>query len=70
MLFFFLQRFHIPNVVGNVRSCAAIILDCFDRYFDLSHSREAMLRFAHTQLDSSRKSVAKKAARFLQKHEL
>ena len=39
-------------------------------YFDLSHSREAMLRFAHTQLDSSRKSVAKKAARFLQKHEL
>ncbi len=36
------------------------ILDCFDRYFDLSHSREAMLRFAHTQLDSSRKSVAKK----------
>ena len=21
------------------------ILDCFDRYFDLSHSREAMLRF-------------------------
>ena len=45
------------------------ILDCFDRYFDLSHSREAMLRFAHTQLDSSRKSVAKKAARFLQKHE-
>ncbi len=24
MLFFFLQRFHIPNVVGNVRSCAAI----------------------------------------------
>ena len=46
------------------------ILDCFDRYFDLSHSREAMLRFAHTQLDSSRKSVAKKAALFLQKHEL
>ena len=46
------------------------ILDCFDRYFDLSHSREDMLRFAHTQLDSSRKSVAKKAARFLQKHEL
>ena len=37
------------------------ILDCFDRYFDLSHSREAMLRFAHTQLDSSRKSVAKKS---------
>ena len=32
--------------------------------------RGTALRFAHTQLDSSRKSVAKKAARFLQKHEL
>lgn len=45
------------------------VLDCFDRYFDLSHSQKAMLCFAHAQLDSSRKSVAKKAAQFLKKHE-
>lgn len=44
------------------------VLDCFDHYFDLSHNQEAMLRFAHAQLDSPRKSVAKKAAHFLKKH--
>lgn len=43
------------------------VLDCFDHYFDLSHNQEAMLRFAHAQLDSPRKSVAKKAAYFLKK---
>lgn len=58
-----------PSAECNKVMCGHV-LDCFDRYFDLSHSREAMLRFAHTQLNSSRKSVAKKAARFLQKHEL
>ena len=45
------------------------VLDCFDRYFDLSKNQQAMLSFAHSQLNSSRKSVAKKAARFLQRHE-
>lgn len=44
------------------------VLDCFDRYFDLSNNQKLMLCFAHTQLNSSRKSVAKKAARFLKKH--
>lgn len=46
------------------------VLDCFDRYFDLSHSQAAMLSFARSQLNSSRKAVAKKAARFLQRHAL
>ena len=45
------------------------VLDCFDRYFDLSKNQQAILSFAHSQLNSSRKSVAKKAARFLQRHE-
>lgn len=43
-------------------------LDCFDHYFDLSKNQQAMLCFAHSQLNSSRKSVAKKAARFLKRH--
>lgn len=46
------------------------VLDCFDRYFDLSNNQKLMLCFAHTQLNSSRKSVAKKAARFLKRHEV
>lgn len=46
------------------------VLDCFDRYFDLSKHQQAMLAFAHSQLNSSRKSVAKKAARFLKSHEV
>ena len=45
------------------------VLDCFDRYFDLSENQQAMLCFARSQLTGSRKSVAKKAARFLKKHE-
>ncbi len=44
------------------------VLDCFDRYFDLSQNQQAILCFAHAQLNSSRKSVAQKAARFLKKH--
>lgn len=44
------------------------VLDCFDRYFDLSNNQKLMLCFAHTQLNSSRKSVAKKAAHFLKRH--
>ena len=44
------------------------VLDCFDRYFDLSNNQKLMLCFAHTRLNSSRKSVAQKAARFLKRH--
>ena len=44
------------------------ILDCFDQYFAQSHSQAAILRFAQSQLDSPRKSVAKAAARFLKRH--
>lgn len=46
------------------------VLDCFDRYFDLSSNQKSMLCFAHTQLGSLRKSVAKKAAHFLKQHEV
>ena len=47
------------------------ILDCFDRYLICRTAGTAMLRFAHTQIRQlCAKSVAKKAARFLQKHEL
>ena len=46
------------------------VLDCFDRYFALSKNQQAILCFAHSQLNSSRKSVAKIAARFLKKHEI
>lgn len=44
------------------------VLDCFECYFDLSNNQKLMLCFAYTQLNSSRKSVAKKAARFLKRH--
>ncbi len=40
------------------------VLDCFDRYFDLSSNQKSMLCFAHTQLGSLRKSVAKKRLTF------
>lgn len=56
-----------PSPECNMVMCGHVLV-CFDHYFDLSNNQEAMLRFAHTQLDSSRKSVAKKAALFLKKH--
>lgn len=58
-----------PSAECNRVMCGHV-LDCFDRYFDLSKNQQAMLCFARSQLSSSRKSVAKKAARFLKKHEI
>ena len=57
-----------PSAECNRVMCGHV-LDCFDCYFDLSHSQKDMLCFARSQLSSSRKTVAKKAARFLKKHE-
>lgn len=58
-----------PSAECNRVMCGHV-LDCFDHYFDLSNDQKSMLSFAHAQLNSSRKSVAKKAARFLKKHEI
>ena len=58
-----------PSAECNRVMCGHV-LDCFDHYFDLSKNQQAMLCFARSQLNSSRKSVAKKAARFLNKHEI
>lgn len=57
-----------PSAECNRVMCGHV-LDCFDHYFDLSKNQQAMLCFARSQLNSSRKSVAKKAANFLKRHE-
>lgn len=44
------------------------MLDCFDRYFDLSTSKEKMIGFAESQRNNPRKTVARKAEAFLKKH--
>ena len=44
------------------------VLECFDRYFDFSGNKSAMINFAKEQLESSRKSVVKCAERFLKRH--
>jgi len=44
---------------------AAGALECFDRYFDLSGSKEKMLDFARALADCPRASTAKKARGFL-----
>lgn len=41
---------------------------CFDKYFELSHSKEAILDFVADQTNNPRKQTAKKAAAFLEKH--
>lgn len=44
------------------------VLKCFDHYFKKAGDQESLLRFAEDQLTCSRKSVAKKAERFLRDH--
>lgn len=46
------------------------VLDAFDRYFEHSTSQKKMMEFASRQRNNPRKSVAKKAQRFLCKHTL
>lgn len=56
-----------PSPECNRIACGHV-LDCFDHYFEHSENRTAMLRFAQSQLESSRTAVAKKAELFLHRH--
>ena len=44
------------------------VIDCFDKYFEVSASQGRMLAFAESQRNNCRKSTARKAADFLKKH--
>lgn len=44
------------------------VLECFDHYFGCSQSKPEILAFAKTQLQSSRKSVAKTSEKFLKRY--
>ena len=44
------------------------LLDCLDKYYAMSGSKQEILAFAALQVNSSRPSVAKKAAAFLKRH--
>ena len=44
------------------------LLDCFNRYYEISGSKQEIRSFAELQLNSSRRGVAKKAAAFLKRH--
>ncbi|MEI8201120.1 MAG: hypothetical protein WCG21_13750 [Eubacteriales bacterium] len=44
------------------------VIDSFDKYYHLSNSKGRMIDFAASQINNSRKSVARKAAGFLEKH--
>ncbi|MBP1743742.1 MAG: hypothetical protein H6Q58_720 [Firmicutes bacterium] len=44
------------------------IIDYFDKVYDISKSKKEMIEIAESQVDCSRKKVAKKARDFLEKH--
>lgn len=44
------------------------VLECFDKYYDLSSGKPEMIQFAAELRNCSRKPVAKKAAAFMKKH--
>jgi len=50
-------------VLGNV-------IDCFSRYFSSSQCQQQMIDFVHRQLDNSRRTVARRAAVFLDKYQV
>jgi len=56
-----------PSPECNDIACGHVIA-CFEQYFDKSKNQAAMIRFAEDQTNSSRKSVAKSAEKFLQRH--
>ena len=56
-----------PSPECNLVVCGHL-LDCFDRYYEMSGSKQQMLAFAALQVNSSRPAVAKKAAAFLKRH--
>lgn len=43
-------------------------IDCFDRYFEKSRFKEDIIQFVRSQLNNPRKSVSKKAEKFLEKN--
>ncbi len=43
------------------------VIDCFSRYFEISESKDKMIEFADSQRENTRKTVAKRAAKFLKK---
>lgn len=44
------------------------VIECFDKYFEVSGNQNKILEFVGGQKDNNRKSTAKKAAAFLKKH--
>ncbi|MHB1485890.1 MAG: hypothetical protein ACYCYI_14705 [Saccharofermentanales bacterium] len=44
------------------------VLDCFDKYFDISENKTKMLEFASRHIHNERSSVSKKAENFLKKN--
>jgi len=44
------------------------VLDCFDKYFEISSEQGKMIRFAQGLTDCERAAIATKAQRFLEKH--
>ncbi|MDD3027841.1 MAG: hypothetical protein PHI41_07345 [Erysipelotrichaceae bacterium] len=45
------------------------IIDCFDRYFEESRSKDKIIEFVRNQLANSRKKVVLKAESFFKRHE-
>ena len=45
------------------------VIDCFDKYYDVSSNKESITDFVIAQTDNPRPQVSKKAKAFLKKHE-
>jgi len=56
-----------PSPECNRIACGHV-LNCFDRYYDRSENKGAMVRFAQEQLGNRRKATAKTAEKFLKNH--
>jgi len=46
------------------------VVDCFDKYYDVSSNKESITNFVIAQTDNPRPQVSKKAKAFLEKHGL
>ena len=62
----YLHKNKISSECNNV--VCGKVLESFDKYFTVSNHRRNMIEFAEKQLDSTRKSVAKSAFKFLEKY--
>jgi hypothetical protein len=58
-----------PSPECNNVMCGHVI-DCFDKYYSASKSKDEICNFVRQQLGNTRKQVAKKAESFLKKHHL